>query len=70
MSRAVSKTDGTPSRVIGANHFAAKLDADKVREIRRLSSAGITGKAIAAKVGVTPGPVCSVLKGYTWRHVA
>jgi len=53
---------------MGDRNTNAKLDADKVREIR-----GLFGKVsideIAGAYHVTPAAVCMAICRYTWRHV-
>lgn len=46
-----------------------KLDPEKVREIRRLISAGHTHEVIGAKFGITGSIVSNIRTGKTWRHV-
>jgi hypothetical protein len=45
---------------------AAKLDWEKVREIRRLAEGGAHPRALAQEYGVTPANIRAVLKGKTW----
>ncbi len=47
-----------------------KLNAEKVREIRRLRAAGEKMPAIAMAVGSSAGAVSAVLSGVTWSHVS
>jgi hypothetical protein len=53
----------------GAKHFRARLDPDKVRDIRRSHAAGESVASIAKRIGVRPGTVYAVLTGKTWTHV-
>lgn len=53
----------------GSTHPRAKLDADKVREIRQLSAEGMPKAKIAEKFGIVPSGISSVLNGGTWAHV-
>lgn len=53
----------------GERQWAAKLDEDKVREIRRIGKS-MTQKAIAEQFGVTPGAIGGVLRGANWRHIS
>lgn len=53
----------------GEAHFRSKLDADKVREIRRRRTDGDTMAAIARDLGVAHGTVKAVVDGRTWVHV-
>lgn len=52
-----------------SRHHAAKLDADKVREIRRLHAAGFSQNAIARKYGVSQPTIGQIVNGSTWRNV-
>ncbi len=53
----------------GTKHFRAKLDPDKVRDIRRRHKDGEAVKLIAKSLGVRPGTVYAVIDGKTWAHV-
>ena len=54
----------------GVSHRHAKLDEDKVREIRELSKTGeYSLRALAARYSVSHVAVGDVLHGRTWRHV-
>lgn len=46
-----------------------KMTPDNVREARRLSSEGVTGKAIAAKFGVGQGTISRILAGKRWGGI-
>ena len=48
---------------------ASKLDADKVRQIRKMREAGATYPQIASKFGVKRGAVGDIIRGKTWAHV-
>lgn len=50
----------------GIDHIRAKLDDDKVREIR---ASGLSQRALARMYGVSRGAIASVLRGDTWKHV-
>lgn len=50
----------------GEQHHAAKLDDDKVREIRR---GGVSAGALARAFGVSKQAVQRVRRGKGWRHV-
>jgi hypothetical protein len=54
----------------GSLHSHAKLDENKVREIRRRRAAGETLAAMAAEFGVTPGLIGHVIHRRAWKHVA
>lgn len=51
----------------GENHPAAKFTKLQVFAAREASALGVANKDIAARYGVTPHTVASVLKGKTWR---
>lgn len=53
----------------GTKNPLAKLDDDKVREIRRLYSQGATIRGLAKVFGVTPSAIQSVVRRETWKHV-
>ena len=53
----------------GENHPAAKFTKLHVFAAREASALGVASKDIAARYGVTPQTVASVLKGKTWRDV-
>ncbi len=62
----------------GTGHHMARLDDEKVREIRSLYGPnpkrqnhrlGMTVLQISARFGVAPGTVQAILNGRTWRHV-
>ena len=54
----------------GEHHPWSKLDADKVREIRRAHAAGEAGfEELARRFGVSGQTVRNVVRRKTWRHV-
>ena len=54
----------------GRHPTSGKLDARKVREIRRLrSEEGFFQREIARRFGVSQVMVCKVLNGDAWAHV-
>lgn len=53
-----------------AANKSAKLDADKVREIRRRAMAGENLTSIARSFCVYPNAVRLIIAGQTWKHVA
>lgn len=55
---------------IGDRNGSSKLTDSKVRDLRRLSSEGMSQRSIAAILGVTQGVVSRVLLGKSWAHVA
>lgn len=57
------------SRPRGQSHGNAKLTADKVRAVRRLSRKGWLQREIAQKFDIAQTCVSKVLAGKLWRHV-
>ncbi len=55
--------------VRGAANGNSKLGESQVREMFAMRSAGISGRAVAAKFGVTAAHVSSVMKGRLWAHL-
>jgi len=53
----------------GVTHHNAKLDAERVLEIRRRADSGEPYSAIAREIGVNSGTVWQVAKRVTWAHV-
>lgn len=53
----------------GERKHGAKLNAEKVREIRTLRADGMTQGKIAERFGITVSAVWGVLSGRTWSHV-
>lgn len=53
----------------GVLNAKAKLDDDKVREIRDLRSSGMVYREIASRFGVSLETCMAVVKGKTWKHV-
>ena len=55
--------------VRGTEHPKAKLNPEKVREMRRLRAEGMEFRPIAALFGVTPRAAWTAITGVTWSHV-
>lgn len=53
--------------MVGEKNHRAKLAAADIFEILRLKSNGVLQKEIAAKFGVTPANISSIVKGKTWQ---
>lgn len=53
----------------GTKQPAAKLNEDKVAEIRRMSRAGHSYQALARRFGVTRMTVTKIVLRITWKHV-
>lgn len=68
-----SHQDNTDDRIARGGQFQGrfpvKLDADKVREIRRMSST-VPAQELAAIYGVKIAQIRDVIAGRAWRHVA
>lgn len=58
---------GTMAR--GERHPNAKLNPDKVRDIRARHAAGESARSIAKSYGMNPINISSVVKRKLWRHV-
>jgi DNA invertase Pin-like site-specific DNA recombinase len=56
-------------RCVGNANTKAKLDPEKVRQIRLRHEHGESRAALAAAYGVSKTTLWSVLHGRTWRHV-
>lgn len=59
--------DGTDNR--GVKNKRAKLDDEKVYEIRRLHSKGTSVKTLADRFRVTPMAISDVVSGKNWKHL-
>lgn len=57
------------TRPRGETHSLARLDADKVRAIRRLHADGAKGTDLAARYGVSPSTIWLVVHRKKWVHV-
>jgi DNA-binding transcriptional regulator YiaG len=70
--RYVSTFSETPEIIPrGEQHYAARLTADKVREIRsRYVRRVVTQQALADELGVSREMVNNVLRRRTWKHIA
>jgi len=58
-----------PKTQNGAGNPAAKLDDNKVREIRNMAADGWTRTAIALSIGISRRQVGRILDGKAWTHV-
>lgn len=54
----------------GERHHFAKLNDDKVREIRRLHSTGIDYLTLSNRYGVDQSVIGRVVTRKAWKHVA
>lgn len=55
--------------VFGIEHHSARLDSEKVREIRRRHSAGESPRALAAEFGVSRETIWKVATRRNWKAV-
>ena len=55
---------------LGESRAGTKLDAPRVRDIRKLFEAGHKDQQIANRFGVNAATINAVRRGVTWRHVA
>lgn len=59
-----------PSPSLGEKNGSAKLTAEDVREIRRLSDSGeVSRKDLAARFGMTPEMIGNIARRQAWRHI-
>jgi DNA-binding transcriptional regulator YiaG len=63
------KEKGRAPRMQGEANGFAKLTADQVREIRRLSEEGLTQRAIANRFGISQKQVSRIVRGKRWAHL-
>ncbi|MEU7243386.1 HNH endonuclease [Streptomyces sparsogenes] len=61
-------THGT--KVQGERFWSARLNVDKVRDIRRRYADGESAHSMAAEFGVSRGSVWRAATGQSWKHVA
>ncbi len=54
---------------MGTKHVHAKLDPDKVREIRKLKKAGLSCQKISEQFNVYNTVIWKVCAGQIWKHV-
>lgn len=57
-------------QAFGANQGSAKLDDDKVSEIKRMISSGENQTATAKVFGVSQATIWRIINRQTWKHVA
>lgn len=53
----------------GDAHPFAKLDENKVREIRALRAAGVVGSRLAERFGVSVGLIHNITARRVWKHI-
>lgn len=59
--------DGTHSR--GVKNPSVKLTEEKVQEIRKLHSKGVSTKTLAEKFRVATHTICQIASGKAWKHM-
>ena len=60
---------GLYEKNIGSNHYLAKLNDMKVREIKNLLKKGIKQIEISRKYNVSPMTISNIFRGKVWNHV-
>ncbi len=63
-------TFGIMLSVSGQTKPNAKLNADDVRQIRKLLADGVSGKKVAAKFGVHKATISDIRCGKIWRDIS
>lgn len=53
----------------GENHGMAKLNEDKVREIRKLNKNGVSRRELQEKFGMSKGGIEGIVNGRSWKHI-
>lgn len=53
----------------GEKHPMARLDEDRVRQLRKMASLGFTHTAIAEKFGIARQTVGNIVRGRNWSHI-
>jgi hypothetical protein len=66
----IAERDRSGTTQKGSRHYMAKVNDDKVREIRRMHASGLSQTAIASVFGVTQVTVGHIVTLKTWKHVA
>lgn len=62
----VTKPEAVPH---GVQHWHARLDPEKVREIRQLSDAGVMQREIARRFGIARTTVSQIVLRHSWKDV-
>lgn len=71
MADAYARERRTPTRILGTAQVSAKLDEERVRQIRAsYAEGGLTYKELAQEHGVSIKVIFNVVKRKTWRHVS
>jgi hypothetical protein len=58
------------NRIRGEKNPKAKLNEDKVRQLRLEYSSGITVKALSDKYGIPWSTIGNIVHRKTWKHIA
>jgi hypothetical protein len=58
-----------PTVVLGERNGNARLNPDKVRQIRQRHAQGVRQVALAAEFGITQAAVSNIVRRKTWKHV-
>lgn len=58
-----------PPPRLGEAHLSAKLDAERVREVRRLGGSGMSISALARMFAVSRPSIRAIVDRRSWRHV-
>lgn len=69
VSKGRSRGAYAPNPPRGVRQWAAKLDDDKVRQMRLLRSQGMEYRPLAAMFGVTMRAAWTAVNRVTWAHV-
>lgn len=67
--RVRAETHGPGNYRRGVQHWKAKLNPGKVREIRALVASGRSQASVAREFGVRSGAVCCIVNGKRWKSV-
>lgn len=67
--RPASEKKEPVGQVYGSQHGNSKLSEDLVRELRRLSSEGVSQKEMSRRYGVHQSNISRAINGKLWTHV-
>jgi hypothetical protein len=66
----ISRSEHCTLHHSGENNVNAKLNADKVREIRhRYAAGGVSQRQLASEFGVKQSAIWNIIQRSTWQHV-
>lgn len=60
---------GRGNKPIGSSHKNSKLNEEKVREIKKLLSLGVTMVRLQKDFSISKGALAAIKNGITWKHV-